>query len=283
MGRNDAAPEYRRALELREKLAADYPAVGVYRHDLALTYNSLGILLLGLEKRPDAETAFRRSLELHEKVAAEFPAVPAYRIDLAGSYVNFGRLLRDDGHALESLDWFAKAIPLLEGILEQDSRVSAARSFLRNAYANRAESLDQLHRYGEAVAAWDRAIELDDGSMRSRFRLPRAYGLSRSGNHRAASAAVDELAQVPNLQGATLFNLACIEAQCCAASGDDAVLRASYGARAIALLGQARAAGYFKDAAGIDQLKKDGDLEALRGRDDYRQLLQELEAGPGGK
>jgi eukaryotic-like serine/threonine-protein kinase len=283
MGRNDAEPEYRRSLELREKLVAENPAVGAYRHDLALTYNSLGILLYGLKKRPDAEAAFRRALELQEKVAAEFPALPDYRIDLAGSYVNFGRLIRDDGRALESLDWFAKAIPLLEGILEQDARVSAARSFLRNAYANRAESLDRLNRYGEAVAAWDRAIELDEGSMRSRFRLPRAYGLSRSGKHREASAAVDELAQIANLDGATLFNLACVEAQCAAAARDDPALRESYAARAFALLGRARSAGYFKDATGIDQLRKDGDLDALRGRDEYRQMLQELEAGQGGK
>jgi serine/threonine protein kinase len=283
MGRNDAEPEYRRALELREQLAAEYPAVAAYRHDLALTYNSLGILLIGLQKRPDAEAAFRRALELREKVAAEFPVIPEYRIDLAGSYVNFGRLIRDDGRALESLDWFAKAIPLLEGILEQDSRVSAARSFLRNAFASRAESLDRLNRYGEAVAAWDRAIALDEGSIQGRFRLARAYGLSRSGNHREASAAVEELAQGANRDGATLFNLACITAQCAAVARDDALLRESYAARAVVLLAQARGAGFFQDAAGIDQLKKDGDLDALRGRDDYRQLLKELEAGRGGK
>src|SRR5262249_60943853 len=120
------------------------------------------------KNRPDAEAAFRRALELREKVAAEFPAIPEYRIDLAGSYVNFGRLIRDDGRTLDSLDWFAKAIPLLAGILEQDSRVSAARSFLRNAYASRAESLDRLNRYGEAVAAWERGIELDEGPFRGR-------------------------------------------------------------------------------------------------------------------
>src|SRR5262249_34226807 len=266
---------------VRQARPPNRPRAGPSRHALARAYTSLGTLLYGLKNRPEAEAAFRRALELREKVAAEFPAIPEYRIDLAGSYVNFGRLIRDDGRILDSLDWFAKAIPLLEGILEQDSRVSAARSFLRNAYASRAESLDKLNRYGEAVAGLGPAHELDEGSMRSHFRLARAYGLSRIGNHREASATVEGLALGANLDGKTLFNLACIDARCAAAAGDDAPRRESYAAAAIALLVRAWGAGYFRDAADIDHLKKDSDLDALRDREDYRQLLKELDAGRG--
>jgi serine/threonine protein kinase len=280
---DEAEKAYGQALELRAKLAAEFPTVSAYRHDLALTYNSLGILRYGLKKRAEAEDAFRRALELHEQQAAEFPAVPEYRIDLAGSYVNFGRLVAEAGRAAESLDWFGKAIVVLDGILKQDPRVLAARGFLRNAHASRAESLAALNRHGEAAAAWGRAIALDDGSLRNRFRLSRAYALSRSGDHREASATADDLTGVPDLNAGTLYNLACICARCAVAARDDAPLCESYGARAVALLGRARTAGFFKDAKPIDQLKTDSDLDALRTRDDYRQLLKELETGPGGK
>jgi hypothetical protein len=60
-----------------------------------------------------------------------------------------------------------------------------------------------------------------------------------------------------------------------AAGGADASrLAPEEAARAVALLRQAVAGGY-KDAA---RLKKDRDLDALRGRDDFRLLLAELEA-----
>jgi hypothetical protein len=51
----------------------------------------------------------------------------------------------------------------------------------------------------------------------------------------------------------------------------------SYGDRAMEVLRQALAKGY-QDGA---QLKKDTDLDPLRGRDDFQKLLAELDKGAG--
>jgi serine/threonine protein kinase/tetratricopeptide (TPR) repeat protein len=208
----EAEAAYRRALELYGQLTADFPAVAAYRRGLALSHNSLGILFYGQGEREPAKAQFLRALELREQLAAQFPAVPQYQIDVAGSYVNLGQLVIASGQAKESLDWFAKAVTLLEVMLKRDTRVSVVREFLRNAYAGRAEALVKMKCHGDAAVAWGRAIELDDGAMRSKFGLARAVALVRSGDHRAASAAADGLAQGPKLDGRTLYNLACVYA-----------------------------------------------------------------------
>ena len=51
-----------------------------------------------------------------------------------------------------------------------------------------------------------------------------------------------------------------------------------YAARAIALLGRAQQADHFKDPAAVARLQKTEDLESVRRRDDYRRLLQQVEA-----
>jgi hypothetical protein len=51
-----------------------------------------------------------------------------------------------------------------------------------------------------------------------------------------------------------------------------------HGDRAVALLEQARKAGYFGKQSAIDHARKDPDLNALRNRADFRKLFHDLEA-----
>jgi hypothetical protein len=53
-------------------------------------------------------------------------------------------------------------------------------------------------------------------------------------------------------------------------------LSAGYAAQGMATLRKAQAAGYLKDAA-VKRLQEDKDFASLRSRQDYRQLLAELE------
>src|SRR5262249_47106351 len=160
-----------------------------------------------------------------------------------------------DGRAEESLGWFDRAVVILDSILKSDARVVAARTFLRNAHASRAEALATLKRHAEAVPAWDRALELDDGSLSRRFRLSRAHALCLAGDHGRANVAVEELSQSPGVDGATLYDCACILALCAGAAKDDGTLSESYPARAIALLERAIGAGFARDKKHLEQLK----------------------------
>ena len=43
------------------------------------------------------------------------------------------------------------------------------------------QAAQALNRPAEALADWERALELDDGSMRTRLRLTRALALAKAG------------------------------------------------------------------------------------------------------
>ena len=54
-------------------------------------------------------------------------------------------------------------------------------------------------------------------------------------------------------------------------------LTEEYATRAVELLTKARTTGFFKDRAKVEHLKEDTDLDPLRFRSDFRQLLADLE------
>jgi tetratricopeptide (TPR) repeat protein len=282
LGQRPAAEKaYRRALDLYEQLAADFPAVPEYRLGLANSHNNLGNLLTVRGQLPAAERAYRRALGIREKLAADFPTMPEYRKDLPASYVNFGMLLVGQGQAEAGLAWYAKAITLLEPVVRQEPRLVAERFYLRNAHWGRAVALDGLGRHADAVKAWDRVLELNAvPAQESGFRHGRARSLARAGEHARAVAEANALAGANEVAAGTLYDLAGVCAVASAAvrdaktPGADAARHAeTYAARAVELLRQAVAKGY-KDA---DRLNKDKDLDALRDREDFRKLVAELE------
>ena len=61
------------------------------------------------------------------------------------------------------------------------------------------------------------------------------------------------------------------------AEADRVTLVDKYAVRAVALLKEDRSLGYFKDPEIVAHMKKDTDLDPLRERDDFKQLVKELE------
>jgi serine/threonine protein kinase/tetratricopeptide (TPR) repeat protein len=273
----EAESEQRRALAKRERLAAEYPAVPAYRADLAISHNSLGILLTRLGQRAKADAEYRKALALQVKLAADFPAAPDHAVELGASYCNFGNLVRDRGEPAAALDWFAKAIATLEPVHRAEPRLVNARQYLRNSYWGRATALVRLNRSTEALADFDRALEQNDGSGRTSLRLERTLALARAGEAEKTLAAADELAAAGKLTAGQDYDLACAYALVAAKLQPADADRAA--ARAVDLLCQAFATGY-RDVA---HMLKDSDLDSLRRRDDYADLLWDLADRPPAK
>jgi hypothetical protein len=101
--------------------------------------------------------------------------------------------------------------------------------------------------------------------------LQRLYALAFHGLRGEAVAAADFLASRWPKADTTLYGCACVHALAAGAVKGDSGHAERYAARAVALLRQAEDAGY-KDA---EALRKDPDLNALRGRDDFKKLLKE--------
>jgi serine/threonine protein kinase len=283
-GQRDAAlKSYEEARTIRAKLVAAHPDFPEYQNHLANSCNSIGILQKDAGQREVALQSYEQARAIWERLVAAHPDVPDYQIRLGGTYVNLGSLVADNGKPEDSLLWYAKAISLIR---QHEPSNSTARLFLRNAYLSRARALSNLSRHAEALKDWDRTLALETGPDRNRLRLECAKTLAYLGQHAQASAEANDLAQAKGMTAGNLYNLACVYALSSAAAAKDASLPQAdrnrlaerHAARAVELLTQVQATGYFKDRARVERLKKDSDLDPLRSRDDFQKLLAELEA-----
>jgi tetratricopeptide (TPR) repeat protein len=273
-GRRDEALEsYGKARELREELVRNHPEVVRYRADLAGTYNNLGLLQQGAVRHAEALEWYGKARELEEKLVRDHPEVVGYRDQLAATYVNLGNLSREQFRLTDALDWYAKGFTVLRQVLDTDLQDATARLFLRNAYWGRARTLTQLSRHAEAAKAWTHAAELDQGGMKTFFRLQRALSLAHSGDHAVAVAEANALAEAKNGQALILYDTACVCALASSSLKGDTKLAERYASRAVELLRQAVAKGY-KDVA---HMKKDTDRDGLRGREDFKKLEESLQ------
>jgi hypothetical protein len=96
------------------------------------------------------------------------------------------------------------------------------------------------------------------------------------GNHAQAVALAHEQAQAKSVSNRTLYNCAGICALAAAAVKEDPGLRERYAGQAVELLRRAIAAGYSgapRPGPGTDEA-----FDSLRGREEFQQLVKQLEA-----
>jgi tetratricopeptide (TPR) repeat protein len=234
-------------------------------------------LLRDQEKYEDAETAYRQALDHQARLVGEFPEVTKYQLDLAATRLHLGQLWRRQQRPEEALPWYDQALALLRPLYEQAPNDAAARNRLGETHHDRALALDDLKRFPDALADWDRALELAPPTVRLRVQLGRARTRAQAGE--AAEAVADAVAQTRD--AATPSARCCDAADVCAlasAAAPEAEQREAYAGQALALLRRAQAAGFFKDPAKVAHLKQDTDLAPLRPRDDFQKFVAEIEA-----
>jgi hypothetical protein len=149
-----------------------------------------------------------------------------------------------------------------------------------------------LGRHAEALSECCQLAALDKNPGRPYFHSQLALTLADAKDHARAVAEANAVAQFPSLTAYTLYNLARVYAQAGAAASHDAKLAeperdklaGQYAARAVELLKKAEAAGYFQHPDHWADLKKNKDLDPLRGREDFQKLQGRVEGkgkGPG--
>jgi serine/threonine protein kinase len=286
MGLPDKAEEaYREALRIQEPLAAAHRQVAEYRGAVAGTLNNLGNLYRSTGRRPLAEQTYLRALNLWEELVRGQPSRKDSAIGFGESACGLGELSSSSDDSPVALAWFAKAIAALETQLRQGNSDPLARSQLRLTCTGRAQLLGRVGRHAEALPDWDRAIALADAKEGVSLRLARALCRACAGQHTGAAAEANEAAgQAPSV-GDVLYQAARVHARCSAVVSADThlpqvernQLAERYTSRAMELLTQAGAAGYFHDSARHNALGKDADLEPLRSRQDFNTWLRGLQ------
>jgi serine/threonine-protein kinase len=284
-GKDDLALRaYQQAHDVQQKLVRDNPDVPDYVESLAATYSSLANLHYTCGRRVEALQGFEQARLLYEKLVQDHADVPDYRFGLGGSYCNLGNVLTDSGKPEAALTWYTKAVRELEDLDPRKGRIMMLAPYLSNSHAGRAIALAKLNRHAEALADWDKALALADGSRRDWLRRDRAFALVRANQVTTAVAEAEALAARGGKMGSFLYDAARIYALAAAATvskgqpptPEQQRLVEQYAARAVVLLRQAETAGYFQDPAAVENMKRDGDLEALHGRDDYSRLVDDL-------
>jgi eukaryotic-like serine/threonine-protein kinase len=270
-----AESAFQEAVTALERHLKDHANVTAVQRALAGTHDRLATLYYGLRQVVPAERELAKALAILEPLASRHPNVADITFTLAACHLHAGYVARDLKEQPEVAHaWFSKTIERCEAILKQEPRQYSARSYVLWSTAARAPCLTQLGRHAEALADWRRAIELAGGKDLS-VRAGYACGLAAAGDHAAARAEVNALAQVKELSADACFNLACACALCNAAVRPDPAAEDD-AARAVALLARAQAAGYFQTPHGGELLKKRKDLDSLRRREDFLRLLNGL-------
>jgi tetratricopeptide (TPR) repeat protein len=292
----EAEAAFRDAVALQKPLAADFPDVPAYRVELARSHHNLGVVLSVTGRPREAEAAFREARSVQQALAADFPTVPQYRQDLAQTHVNLGVLQKDAGRPREAETSYREALDI-QRRLAGDFPAVPHRAELGNTLDRLAELARGRKDHAAACRLLDEArphlqAALDANPRHPYYRVAfcqnrhlLAATLVDLGEHGRAAEAAADLARVAFYPVEDSYNAACFLSGCIPLAEHDALLPESrrkelakdYGDRAVEALRQAIANG-FKDAA---NMQKDTDLDPLRGRPDFRKLLDGLK--PAGR
>ncbi|HXY33374.1 MAG TPA: serine/threonine-protein kinase [Planctomycetaceae bacterium] len=269
--RAEALKLYEETLALfKAKLGPDHPETLVVMHGVASAYYGLG-------RSADSLKLYEETLTLDKaKLGPDHPDTLRVMNDLAGVYADVGR----SGDALKLRE---QTLHLIKGKYGPDHPATlTCMANLANSYATIGRHAEALKLREEALAVRKTKLGPDHASTRQSTQDVAASLLAV---HRRADAAalIRQAVAIPEKPNRTdpgsLYNAACFRAVAAgmlraADTSPSAAKEADVEAdRAMAWLKQAVSAGY-KNAAHI---KEDRDLDALRARDDFKQLVAELQ------
>jgi serine/threonine protein kinase/tetratricopeptide (TPR) repeat protein len=231
---------------ITRRLAAEFPKRLDYRLEQARACNLLAIVLDGDGQGLEAETLFRESIALYRQLAAEAPGAADYHFELGAALGNLGIRLHARGDANQA-----------RGLLEE-----------------------ALPHYAIALKANDKHPAYRSGYLR--HRRVHVLCLLDLGEHGAAAVAAERIAKAGDNPAQDCCQAAALLARCVTLAASDQQLAeserkkmaAAYGDRAMALLRQAVKQGWRNGAA----LQNSKDLEPLRARVDFKELIEELDA-----
>jgi tetratricopeptide (TPR) repeat protein len=295
-GRADEAMQaFERGLAIARALVRDHPTVALYRTQLASCLNNMGIIQAKGGRPDEAVRSHEEALVIREALARGDPDDAERLSELAWGLHDLVVALDVAGRADDALRRVDRAVAALEGLardhpthIRYRERLGVCletQGILRRMAGDPAasRSLERSLAIREALAG--------DHPASIGYRDALGGGYIDLAVVRAAAGRTDEalvlirkaeriVERSPDVRPLTLYNLACAYAQCGAGGPEggrdlDAAGRSAGGAyadRAMELLRRAVAAGY----ANVALIRRDLDLDPLRTRLDFRELLMDL-------
>jgi len=275
---------YEKALAIRTRLTRHYPKESSYAARAAQDAFALGLCYM--DAKPDhADALYREAEGLLQPVVHDHPQEPEHALSLAALYINWAILMRQSRQPARAARLDTRAVDLAEEVLRKEPRHGLALQVCRNAHGDRAYSHDDLGRYADAIKDWDRLIELGAESELLRYRALRGWELIHAGDHAGAAATARALAEDSKTAAEFVYEAAKLWVSAGNLARNDARLPPNERARlaerhtaeGIALLNRLQRAGYFKHPANIGDFRQNSDLQRLRSRADFQEVLREME------
>jgi serine/threonine-protein kinase len=288
------------AIALWQKLVQ--PGQPSYQNELAQAYNARAANHLNANRNAEAMQDHRQALAIREMLAQLDPDDPALRYGLGQTLNNIGVLLARAGKPAEALAMYERAAENGEVAFALAAQVidygRGVALFHRNVAHIEVRS---PQRSAKAMFAYRRVVEIARKLARDNPAVPglhsdlfrayrelatfqRRYGQGEDAD-RTMRLARDVIDRLPSDGADDLFNLACVRALCAGFIGpgteravDDEAERAREIEQALTALQRAVAAG-FRDLA---RLRGAGELNALRGRKEFKLLEADLAARVAG-
>jgi tetratricopeptide (TPR) repeat protein len=111
---------FRRALVIRERLAAQDPDNAGWQRHLAANYNRIGDVLQSQGRLAGGLEEFRKGLAIAERLAAKDPDDTWWQRELSVSYGRIGGVLLSQGNLIAALEEFRKTLAIGERLVAQD-------------------------------------------------------------------------------------------------------------------------------------------------------------------
>jgi tetratricopeptide (TPR) repeat protein len=290
---NEAEQDYGKALSIQRQLAAEFPARPDFCQELANGHNSRGNLLRATGRLEEAEKDADQALSIYKQLAAKFPARPDFRQMLAGSHVNRSTLLRATGRLPEAEKDCGQALTIYTQLVADFPNQPDLRSELAGTCGNLATIHEQLGNLAAAKRLLLEGLPHHMAALKANPRQP-AYRQSYryhlavlTATHAGLLEQEEAVRTAEACRGlgwdapADAYNAACHLSRCIPVVAkhdklDDERRKEAahfYSDVAMKFLRDAVSKGH-KDVA---LMKKDADLDPLRQRDDYQQIVAELE------
>ncbi len=303
---DDAIKNIRRSLAIESKAVAEDPDSLDVSISMAKAHALLGQTLAeqsdGLEP---ALVDYQEAVSLLEKVTRKHPEWPDQAISLATFLGDLNRLQQMAGKLDSALVSVQKAVKILEtidrqypGVLDYQGGLASTYNMMSDLHRHRQEPDEAIAFAQKAQTLLERLMSLHPEDVASRIELAKSQNnlgrlLQQTGEPvealRSFQRAIDLYEGVPELDPHDSYNLACNIALSIPLIGvkngstdtidssklskNDQLRRGRYGDRAVDVLHRAMIGGILN----LDILQSDTDLNPIRDRPDFQDLIKEAE------
>jgi eukaryotic-like serine/threonine-protein kinase len=179
---SDALESYRKALKIRETLAAADPSDRAAKGELAFMHQRVGQVCALLNDFGGAKENDQKAFTIYEALHAASPNDTKLTLSLAGSYYTLGRLFSVNGDWTNAVQNDLKAIELYEQVSRNKPDDSTARLSLAAGYREACYNVGKSGDRAKALALCRQAVGINEAleagnpnEVRTRLDLAAAY------------------------------------------------------------------------------------------------------------